>query len=70
MIFKETKLKGAYVIDIEKLNDERGFFARAWCQKEFIDNGLESNLAQAPAAQIKIRPKSRVSGPRLENAMH
>lgn len=55
MIFKETKLKGAYVIDIEKLNDERGFFARAWCQKEFIDNGLESNLAQVNVSYNKVK---------------
>jgi len=40
MIFKETKLKGAYVIDLERIEDERGFFARSWCQKEFEKHGL------------------------------
>ena len=55
MIFKETKLKSAYVIDIEKKIDERGFFARAWCQKEFIDNGLESNLAQVNVSYNKVK---------------
>ena len=35
MIFTETKLKGAFVIEPEKLEDERGFFARTWCQREF-----------------------------------
>jgi dTDP-4-dehydrorhamnose 3,5-epimerase len=46
MIFSETKLKGSYVIDIEKLHDERGFFARSWCQNEFQDQGLVKELAQ------------------------
>lgn len=46
MIFRETKLKGAYVVDINKLEDERGFFCRAWCKKEFNSIGLDTNLAQ------------------------
>jgi len=44
--FKETKLSGAYIIDLDTIKDERGFFARAWCQKEFEENGLKSNIAQ------------------------
>lgn len=47
MIFKETKLKGAYVIEIEKLEDKRGFFARSWCQNEFEKQGLNSHLVQS-----------------------
>jgi dTDP-4-dehydrorhamnose 3,5-epimerase len=35
MIFTETKLKGAYIIEPERRKDERGFFARTWCQQEF-----------------------------------
>lgn len=46
MIFTETKLKGSYLIDIERLPDERGFFARSWCQKEFLAQGLMSELVQ------------------------
>jgi len=46
MIFTETKLKGAFVIEIEKLMDERGYFARAWCQREFREHGLETNFVQ------------------------
>ena len=46
MIFTETKLKGAYIIDIERLQDERGFFARSWCQKEFQGQGLDPGLVQ------------------------
>ena len=46
MIFKETKLKGAFMIEIEKKEDPRGFFARAFCQKEFKAYGLDSHIAQ------------------------
>ena len=35
MIFSETKLSGAYIIDIEKIEDERGYFARIWDKDEF-----------------------------------
>lgn len=47
MIFKETQLKGAFVISIEKREDLRGFFARAWCRREFEDHGLRANFVQA-----------------------
>ena len=47
MIFTETELKGAYVIEIEKLKDHRGFFARSWCQKEFDEHNLVSRVRQA-----------------------
>jgi dTDP-4-dehydrorhamnose 3,5-epimerase len=46
MIFQETKLKGAYLIELECQEDERGFFARTWCQREFEAKGLNSRLAQ------------------------
>jgi dTDP-4-dehydrorhamnose 3,5-epimerase len=46
MKFIETKLKGAYVIEPDIISDNRGFFARSWCQKEFADMGLNSNLVQ------------------------
>jgi dTDP-4-dehydrorhamnose 3,5-epimerase len=47
MKFTETKLKGAFVVEIQKLTDERGFFARSWCQKEFEDQGLNPSFVQA-----------------------
>jgi dTDP-4-dehydrorhamnose 3,5-epimerase len=50
MIFTETKLKGAYIIDLERRTDERGFFARAFCQHEFRDHGLKPLIAQANLA--------------------
>jgi dTDP-4-dehydrorhamnose 3,5-epimerase len=46
MIFTETKLKGAFVIDLEKHEDERGFFARTWCQNEFNTHGLNTRIVQ------------------------
>ena len=46
MIFTESKLKGAFTIEIERLEDERGFFARSWCRREFEAHGLDSELVQ------------------------
>jgi dTDP-4-dehydrorhamnose 3,5-epimerase len=46
MIFTETKLKGAFILEPEKLKDDRGFFARSWCQREFESYGLNSRLVQ------------------------
>jgi dTDP-4-dehydrorhamnose 3,5-epimerase len=50
MIFTETKLKGAFVIDIERREDNRGFFARSFCQHEFEAHGLKPVIAQANVA--------------------
>jgi len=50
MIFTETKLKGAFIIDVERHKDSRGFFARAFCQHEFTDHGLKPTIAQANIA--------------------
>ncbi len=47
MIFTETKLKCAYLIDIQKLEDERGFFARTWCEHEMADHGIDMHIVQA-----------------------
>ena len=46
MIIKETELSGAYLIDLEKREDERGFFARYYCESEFKNNKLEVNWLQ------------------------
>ena len=50
MIFTETALNGAFILDIERREDSRGFFARAFCQKEFADHGLKPVIAQANIA--------------------
>ena len=47
MKFHKTPLIGAYVIEQEPRGDERGFFARAFCQREFEAQGLETNFVQA-----------------------
>lgn len=47
MIYHKTPLKDAYLIDIEKFDDARGFFARLFCHEEFAANGLDSHFVQA-----------------------
>lgn len=46
MIFTETHLPGAYLIEPEKLGDDRGFFARTFCRQEFEEHGLNPNVMQ------------------------
>lgn len=46
MIFTETPLDGAFVIDLEPKPDQRGFFARAWCQDEVEKQGLLARIVQ------------------------
>ena len=50
MIFTETRLAGAYLIDLTAHTDSRGFFARAFCQHEFAEHGLKATIAQANIA--------------------
>jgi dTDP-4-dehydrorhamnose 3,5-epimerase len=44
--FVETKLPGVYVLELERLEDERGFFARTWCAEELAAHGLDPRVAQ------------------------
>ena len=60
MIFSETRLEGAYVIELERREDARGFFARAFCQHEFEAHGLKPIIAQANVAHN--RQKGTVRG--------
>ncbi len=46
MIFQDTKLRGVREVNLEPTPDERGFFARTWCKKEFEESGLNSRLVQ------------------------
>jgi dTDP-4-dehydrorhamnose 3,5-epimerase len=46
MTFHETKIPGVFEIHLEPKRDDRGFFARSWCQKEYVDHGLEPKLVQ------------------------
>jgi dTDP-4-dehydrorhamnose 3,5-epimerase len=55
MVFQETRLAGVFEIHIQPNADDRGFFARTWCQKEFSDRGLDSNLVQCSVSLNKRR---------------
>jgi dTDP-4-dehydrorhamnose 3,5-epimerase len=46
MIFHETKLSGAFIVNPERICDDRGFFARTWCASEFTARGLNPQLVQ------------------------
>lgn len=47
MKFIETELRGAFIVETEKISDDRGFFARIWCKNEYERHGLESNILQS-----------------------
>ncbi|MEO5714569.1 MAG: dTDP-4-dehydrorhamnose 3,5-epimerase [Luteolibacter sp.] len=47
MIFHETKLKGAFIVELDRKEDERGFFARAFCAQEFEEHGICPRVVQA-----------------------
>ncbi len=53
MLFTESPLKGAFVIDLDRREDERGFFARSWCCREFEAHGLNARLVQF---DVSIQP--------------
>lgn len=55
MIFTETKLKGAYIIEIKKIGDERGFFGRSWCANEMAEAGLNPKIAQINTSLSKYK---------------
>lgn len=60
MIFLPCELAGAFQIELEPLPDARGFFARAWCRREFADHGLVTDLMQFNLALT--RQKGTVRG--------
>ncbi len=55
MKFIPTTLEGAFVIEIEPRADDRGFFARTFCQREFADHGLVANVAQCNVAFTELK---------------
>lgn len=55
VIFTETELRGSYVIEPERQEDERGFFARVWCQKEFHEHRLDTTVVQCNVSFNKKR---------------
>jgi dTDP-4-dehydrorhamnose 3,5-epimerase len=65
MLFTETILPGAFVIDIVPIEDERGFFARTWAPEEFLTRGLDAALAQCNASWNK--KKGTLRGMHFQN---
>jgi dTDP-4-dehydrorhamnose 3,5-epimerase len=55
MVFTETCLAGAFFIDVERIEDERGFFARSWCRREFEAHGLKSEFVQGNISRNRAR---------------
>ena len=46
MIFKETKLQGAFIVEPDRFEDERGFFAHSWSEREFAEHELDSRVVE------------------------
>jgi dTDP-4-dehydrorhamnose 3,5-epimerase len=55
MIFTETRLQGAFIIELEPIEDNRGCFARTWCQREFAAQGLNPRLVQCNISFNKLK---------------
>jgi dTDP-4-dehydrorhamnose 3,5-epimerase len=55
MIFDPIELEGAYVIELERRGDERGFFARTFCEREFAENGLATRMVQTNVSLSRER---------------
>jgi dTDP-4-dehydrorhamnose 3,5-epimerase len=53
--FTPAVIQGAWVIDLEKRSDERGYFARAWCEREFAEHGLSTRIVQM---NVGVSPKA------------
>jgi dTDP-4-dehydrorhamnose 3,5-epimerase len=59
MKFIETKIKGSFIITPDPICDERGFFARTFCRREFEEHGLNSDLVQCNISFNKTKGKLR-----------
>ncbi len=68
MRFKETKLNGVYIIELEPLEDERGFFARSFCRNEFKEHGLNPRIVQCSISYNK--KKGTLRGMHYQVAPH
>ena len=47
MRFIEAPVQGAYIVDVNRIGDERGYFGRLWCQHEFEEQGLKAHISQS-----------------------
>jgi len=55
MLFTETGLPGAFLLEVEPHGDERGFFARSWCHDEFAAHGLNPRLVQCSISRNRLK---------------
>lgn len=55
MLFTETELSGAFIIDLERRADQRGFFARAFCAQEFAQHGLRTTFVQMNISHSSVK---------------
>jgi dTDP-4-dehydrorhamnose 3,5-epimerase len=55
VIFTPTRIKDVYIVDLDKREDERGFFARGFCKNEFEQHGLNSRVVQANISYNKFK---------------
>ncbi len=68
MIFHPTKLAGAFIVELDPREDERGFFARSFCQDEFAAHGLNPHVAQCNVSFSRLAGTLR--GMHFQNAPH
>ena len=68
MIFTETRLKGSFLVDLEKLEDSRGFFARTWCQRECEKFGINFTPVQCNISYNKT--KGTLRGMHFQSTPH
>jgi dTDP-4-dehydrorhamnose 3,5-epimerase len=66
--FTPLELAGAWLVELEPLEDERGYFARSWCRNEFGEHGLASELAQCSLSRSTYRATLR--GLHFQRAPH
>jgi dTDP-4-dehydrorhamnose 3,5-epimerase len=68
VIFEQTRLSGAFFVDLERREDSRGFFARTWCANEFADHGLTTEVVQA---NVSFNPRQgTLRGMHFQRAPH
>jgi dTDP-4-dehydrorhamnose 3,5-epimerase len=68
MIFTETKLRGAFIIELQRFEDIRGFFARSWSERDFAEHGIKTRLAEANISFSKS--KGTLRGMHFQTAPH
>lgn len=68
MDFEPCEISGAYLIRPRKIEDDRGYFARAWCEREFLEHGLQVHIKQSNMAVTKCRGTLR--GLHFQTAPH